>query len=54
LKTFKKQFFYHFFDMCKAIGYGISIRGVELIGKRGGQRDFGSVELPDERIDWTA
>jgi molybdenum cofactor biosynthesis enzyme len=33
--------------MCKALGYGIRIEGVELVGKSGGKRDFGEVDLPD-------
>ena len=35
------------YDMCKAISHAMVISDVKLIGKTGGKRNVGSVEIPD-------
>ena len=36
------------YDMCKAITHEMVISDVKLIGKTGGKRNIGSVEIPDD------
>jgi cyclic pyranopterin phosphate synthase len=35
------------YDMCKALSHEIVIEQTRLVGKTGGKRDFGSVEVPE-------
>lgn len=35
------------YDMCKALGFSMKIGELELLGKFGGKRDFGHIEISD-------